>query len=98
MTGYGWVFLINDRKLKTGERLRETQSAIAFLIYVMENTPHRISGSENANIHHYYIFNICKNLDLLTGKHIFFGKTQNEFTITDQQLSNALEQWETHLK
>lgn len=88
--------LINDRKLKTGKRREEFQRAIRFLIYVLEDTPWFISGSENATIHSVYLQNIGRSLDYLTGERQMVNQ-QNYYSTTEQQMQQSIAVWKKHI-
>ncbi len=89
--------LINDQKLKTGKRRAEFQLGIRFLIFVLEQTPWSIPGSENSTIHSMYIYSICKSLDYLTGERKMIQR-QHYYSISDQQIQQSIIQWKQHIK
>jgi hypothetical protein len=90
--------LVNSRKMKNGEWKKYDKIATEFLLYLLENNPLFISGSENATIHHNYISNICWNLDLLTREHILEKKNFRDWYKNDLQFETAVLQWKAHLK
>lgn len=93
----GFGMLVNDQKLKTGKRQEEFKTAIEFLVYVLENTPRRITGSENASIHQNYISNICMTLHLLTGEQAPVNECQiNNYS--DEEFENAIKRWKIYIK
>lgn len=48
--------------------LRQDSAAVRYLLRVVESTPLRISGSENATIHSSYMREVMATLDLFTGQ------------------------------
>jgi hypothetical protein len=87
----------NDQKLKTGMRAKEYRSAKEFLIYVLENTPWAISGSENATIHDLYIQAILNCMYLLFGERPPYNDSQ-VYNFTDKEIENNINRWKEQLK
>lgn len=48
---------------------RQDRAAVQYLLRVLETTPLRISGSENATIHSIYMREVMTTLDLFTGQY-----------------------------
>lgn len=87
--------LRNDQKLKTGARQIEYIAARDFLIYVLENTPWTISGSENATIHEIYLLEILNCLHLLFGENPPYNGSQF-FQYSDKEIQNSINRWKDH--
>jgi hypothetical protein len=87
----------NDQKLKTGIREKEYNAAKAFLIYILENTPWTISGSENATIHDIYIQTILSCMYILYGERPPYNDMQ-VYIYTEEDIQNHISRWKEQLK
>jgi hypothetical protein len=90
--------LVNSRKMKNGQWEIEDTTALEFSLYLLENNPLFIPGSENATIHEFYMSNIFWYLDLLTGEHIAGKKYFRDWYKNEKQFAEAILQWKSHLK
>ena len=73
---------------------KQDRQAVRYLIHVLENTPWSIPGSENATIHHVYITEIARTLDLFTGQdHVDPKDLRQNLPLTDERLHAALSDW-----
>ncbi len=73
--------------------------AVRYLLNVLEHTPWRIPGSENATIHRVYIGEVLRTLDLFTSQRHFTEKPgQLWLAFTDDQVKKALPDWRKWLE
>ncbi|MFZ1331630.1 MAG: hypothetical protein WAR83_05555 [Flavobacteriales bacterium] len=77
----------------------QDHQAVRYLLYVLENTPWFIGGSENATIHGVYIKEICRTLDLFTGQeHIDPKDLRQNLPLTETRIREAIQDWRKWLE
>ncbi len=92
MSMFSRLSLIKDTDLSKPLSI-EQKVIVRFLIYVMENNPKFIDGSENSTIHENYLSNIAWNLDLLTGSKLTLGKHLREWFENEKHYNQIVQQW-----
>lgn len=73
---------------------KQDRQAVRYLIHVLENTPWSIDGGENSTIHHIYITEVARTLDLFTGQdHVDPRDLRQNLPFPDVKLRAALPEW-----
>lgn len=74
--------------------LRQDSAAVRYLLRVLETTPLRISGSENATIHSIYMREVMATLDLFTGQdHLTSEGADLRIHRSDASVQQAVKDW-----
>lgn len=94
---------MNQRlKLNKGENVAGKLSSdevttLKFLIYLLENNPKFISGSENSTIHGNYLSNIAWNIDLITNERFTSGQYLDTWYKNETNYLSIMKKWKEHL-
>ena len=77
---------------------RQDRAAVRYLLRVMETTPMRITGSENATIHDIYLREVMLTLDLFTGQsHLTAPELQLGPPRGEAEVQHAMTDWRNWL-
>ena len=77
---------------------RQDRAAVRYLLRVMETTPMRITGSENATIHDIYMREVMLTLDLFTGQsHLTAPELQLGPPRGEAEVQQAMSDWRNWL-
>ncbi len=90
--------LVCATKARYDQLEKQDRQAVRYLIHILETTPWSIAGSENATVHHAYITEVARTLDLFTGQdHVDPKDLRQNLPVTDVLLRKALPDWRAWL-